>query len=86
MRSALLALKKKKYQQTLLDKTDQQLFNIEELVSSIEFASVQQKVFDALKAGTTVLQSTQPTLPTPISHCVCSPLSDCLLIVLCRDQ
>jgi len=53
---ALLTLKKKKYQQTLIDKTDGQLFNLEELVNSIEFASVQAKVFEALKSGNTVLQ------------------------------
>lgn len=31
-RKALLALKKKKYQEQLLEKTDQQLLNLEELV------------------------------------------------------
>ncbi len=65
---AALTLKKKKYQSQLLDKTEQQLFNIEQLTNSIEFAAVQQKVFDALKTGTGVLQSkrcrTAPTTTT----------------------
>jgi charged multivesicular body protein 6 len=34
-KKALLALKKKKYQVQLLEKTEQQLMNLEELVNSI---------------------------------------------------
>jgi hypothetical protein len=54
---ALLALKKKKYQTGLLDKTDAQLLTVEDLIGSIEFAAVQQRVFEALKTGNSVLQS-----------------------------
>jgi len=54
---ALLALRKKKYQEQLMEKTDSQLFNIEEMVNSIEFAAVSVKVFDALKQGNTILQA-----------------------------
>eukprot|EP00823_Brevimastigomonas_motovehiculus_P006466 TRINITY_DN5354_c0_g1_i1.p1 TRINITY_DN5354_c0_g1~~TRINITY_DN5354_c0_g1_i1.p1 ORF type:complete len:242 (+),score=75.18 TRINITY_DN5354_c0_g1_i1:68-793(+) len=54
---ALLALKKKKYQQSLLEKTEKQLMNVEELINSIEFAAVQQQVFDALKVGSTCLSN-----------------------------
>jgi len=36
-RQALLALKKKKYQETLLSKTDEQLLNLEQLVSDVFF-------------------------------------------------
>jgi len=54
---ALLALRKKKYQEQLMEKTDSQLFNIEEMVNSIEFAAVSVKVFDALKQGNNVLQA-----------------------------
>jgi len=54
---AILALKKKKYTTSLIEKTDTQLFNIEQMVNSIEFASVQAKVFEALRLGNTVLQT-----------------------------
>jgi len=53
---AVLALKKKKFQQSLYTKADAQLFNIEEMVNSIEFAEVEQKVFAALSKGNQTLQ------------------------------
>ncbi|CAG8605705.1 9741_t:CDS:1, partial [Acaulospora colombiana] len=42
-RGALLALKKKKYQQQLLEKTDAQLMNLEELVSNFCIIKLQSK-------------------------------------------
>lgn len=62
--SAILALKRKKYQENLLEKTYGQMHNLEELVNHIEFASVQKDVFDALKAGNDTLQS-KPTFQVP---------------------
>ncbi|KAI9139958.1 Snf7-domain-containing protein [Paraphysoderma sedebokerense] len=53
---ALLALKKKKYQQTLIEKTDAQLFNLEELTNSIEYALVEKQVFEGLQKGNEVLK------------------------------
>ncbi|KAI9320813.1 Snf7-domain-containing protein [Dichotomocladium elegans] len=53
---ALLALKKKKYQEQLLEKTEQQLFNLEELTQSIEYALVEKQVLEGLKAGNAVLK------------------------------
>lgn len=53
---ALLALRKKKYQQSLLDKTDIQLLNLEELVNSIEFALVESQVVKGLRDGVQVLK------------------------------
>lgn len=53
---ALLALRRKKYQESLLAKTDSQLEKLEELTSSVEFALVQKDVFFGLKQGTKVLQ------------------------------
>ncbi|KAG2204742.1 hypothetical protein INT46_008325 [Mucor plumbeus] len=52
---ALLALKKKKYQVQLLEKTDQQLMNLEELTHSIEYALVEKQVLEGLKHGNDVL-------------------------------
>ncbi|KAI7902053.1 Snf7 family [Cokeromyces recurvatus] len=54
-KKALLALKKKKYQVQLLDKTEQQLMNLEELTHSIEYALVEKQVLEGLKKGNEVL-------------------------------
>ena len=53
---ALLALRRKKYQESLLAKTDSQLEQLEKLTSSVEFALVQKDVVFGLKQGTQVLQ------------------------------
>ena len=56
---ALLALRRKKYQEGLLAKTDAQLEQLEVLTSSVEFALVQKDVVFGLKEGTRVLQEIQ---------------------------
>lgn len=56
---ALLALKKRNYQNGLLQKTDDQLFNLEQLVQSIEFAQVEAQVFAGLKSGNQILKELQ---------------------------
>ncbi|EDO47972.1 predicted protein [Nematostella vectensis] len=48
---AKLLLKKKRYQEQLLQRTDNQLDNLEKLVQEIEFAQVQIKVVEGLKTG-----------------------------------
>ncbi|KAL3422446.1 snf7 family protein [Phlyctema vagabunda] len=53
---ALLALRRKKYQESLLAKTDAQLEQLEQLTSSVEFALVQKDVVFGLQQGTSVLQ------------------------------
>ncbi|KAL6044036.1 Vacuolar protein sorting-associated protein 20 [Balamuthia mandrillaris] len=53
---ALLALKTKRYQQSLLEKSERQLQNIQEMVDSLEFAQLEQKVFASLKAGNAALE------------------------------
>ncbi|KAI5244455.1 charged multivesicular body protein-like protein 6 [Aureobasidium subglaciale] len=55
-RRALLALRKKKYQESLLAKTDQQLAQLETLTSDVEFALVQKDVVFGLQQGTNVLK------------------------------
>ncbi|RVX73207.1 hypothetical protein B0A52_02335 [Exophiala mesophila] len=52
---ALLALRRKKYQESLLSKTDSQLEQLEKLTSSVEFALVQKDVVFGLQQGTQVL-------------------------------
>ena len=53
---ALLALRRKKYQESLLSKTDLQLEQLEKLTSSVEFALVQKDVMYGLQQGTDVLK------------------------------
>lgn len=52
---ALLALRRKKYQQTLLAQTDAQLEQLEKLTSNVEFAQIQKDVVFGLQQGTRVL-------------------------------
>jgi charged multivesicular body protein 6 len=54
--NALLALRRKKYQESLLAKTDSQLEQLEKLTSSVEFALVQKDVVFGLQQGTQVLK------------------------------
>lgn len=55
-RRALLALRRKKYQESLLSKTDAQLEQLEKLTSSVEFALIQKDVVFGLQQGTKVLK------------------------------
>ena len=56
-RRALLALRRKKYQESLLAKTDGQLAQLEQLTGKVEFALVQKDVLYGLQQGTQVLQT-----------------------------
>ncbi|XP_061556509.1 charged multivesicular body protein 6-like [Phycodurus eques] len=53
---ALLLLKKKRYQDQLLDKTENQISNLERMVQDIEFMQIEMKVIDGLKAGNDCLK------------------------------
>jgi len=54
---ALRLLKKKKFQDSLLEKTDVQLDNLEKLVQDIEFAQVEIQVVEGLKGGNEALDA-----------------------------
>ncbi|KAL2174273.1 Snf7 family [Thermothelomyces heterothallicus CBS 202.75] len=56
---ALLALRRKKYQESLLAKTDAQLEQLEKLTASVEFALIQKDVLFGLQQGTKVLKEIQ---------------------------
>ena len=51
-----MALRRKKYQESLLTKTDSQLEQLEKLTSNVEFALVQKDVLYGLRQGTQVLK------------------------------
>lgn len=53
---ALLALRRKKYQESLLSQTDAQLEQLEKLTSNVEFSLVQKDVVFGLQRGTEVLK------------------------------
>ncbi len=53
---ALLALRRKKYQEQLLRRTDAQLAQLEQLTRSVEFALIQKDVVFGLQQGTRVLR------------------------------
>ncbi|TFL06702.1 Snf7-domain-containing protein [Pterulicium gracile] len=53
---ALLALRHRKYQQGLLQKTDAQMESLQQLVSTVEFALVEVSVLHGLKQGNEVLK------------------------------
>ncbi|KAF2083385.1 charged multivesicular body protein-like protein 6 [Saccharata proteae CBS 121410] len=53
---ALLALRRKKYQESLLAQTDKQLAQLEVLTNDVEFALVQKDVLFGLQQGTNVLK------------------------------
>ena len=55
---ARLLLRKKKHQETLLERTDKQLDNLEQLTHDIEFAQVERQVLDGLKSGNEVKYTT----------------------------
>ncbi|KAI1151744.1 charged multivesicular body protein 6 [Nemania diffusa] len=53
---ALLALRRKKYQEQLLVKTDAQLAQLEQLTRNVEFALIQKDIVYGLEQGTRVLK------------------------------
>lgn len=55
-------LRKKKYQEKLLETTDGQLENLEKLTSDLEYAQVEQKVLDGLKIGNEALKKVHEIL------------------------
>lgn len=57
-----MLLRKKKYQEKMLENTDSQLENLEKLAADIEFAQVETQVLDGLKAGNTALKKVQEIL------------------------
>ncbi|XP_007886860.1 charged multivesicular body protein 6 isoform X2 [Callorhinchus milii] len=53
---ALLLLKKKRFQEQLLDKTEVQISNLEQMVQNIEFTQIEMKVIEGLKIGNDCLK------------------------------
>jgi len=53
---ALIALRRRKYQQSLLTKTDEQMENLEQLVSTIEFSLIEVSMLHGLKQGNDILK------------------------------
>jgi hypothetical protein len=56
---ALLALKRRKQQGELINQAEEQLFQINSLISNVEMASMQAELVKALEAGTKALKTIQ---------------------------
>lgn len=56
IRKALLLLKKRKFTENLLNKTDSELMNIETLISDIEFKNLEQNVLKGMQIGNDALK------------------------------
>lgn len=61
-RRAKLLLRKKRFQEQLLQKTDGQLENLERLTQDIEFAQVELEVVNGLKTGNDALKKINEAL------------------------
>ena len=55
-RRAKLLLKKKRYLESLLDKTDTQIDNLMQMVETLEYTQIEMKVVEGLKQGNECLQ------------------------------
>lgn len=76
-RRAKLLLKKKRYLESLLDKTDTQLDNLEQMVENIEFTQIEMKVVEGLKQGNECLEE---------MHKVCfTPAAVNVVLILCSQ-
>lgn len=49
-------MKKKRYLESLIEKTDQQLDNLQQMVDNIEFTQIEIKVVEGLKTGNECLE------------------------------
>jgi len=56
---AKLCLQKKRFQESLLGKAEANLANLHELIDTIEFTQIQQKIFEGLKTGSATLKELQ---------------------------
>ncbi|KAI5450342.1 Vacuolar protein sorting-associated protein 20 [Naganishia albida] len=56
---AITALRQRKYHESLLTKTDNQLATLTELLSTIEFSQIQNQVLQSLNKGSEVLKELQ---------------------------
>jgi charged multivesicular body protein 6 len=59
---ALFVLKKKKLQESMLEKTHTQLDNVSQLIDSLDFAQVNQRVFESLQKGKDALKELNAVL------------------------
>eukprot|EP00656_Telonema_subtile_P004986 TRINITY_DN12271_c0_g1_i1.p1 TRINITY_DN12271_c0_g1~~TRINITY_DN12271_c0_g1_i1.p1 ORF type:complete len:246 (-),score=89.44 TRINITY_DN12271_c0_g1_i1:218-955(-) len=61
-KSALVLLKKIKYQETLYQKADDQMSNLETMISDFEFQKIEVEVFHGIKAGNEAIKELQKEL------------------------
>lgn len=69
-RQALLALRKKRLQEQMLEKSFALLQNVQEMIDSIEFAKIELQVFERLKDGNQVLSELQEQMKLSDVECL----------------
>mmetsp|Transcript_12932 Transcript_12932/g.33686 ORF Transcript_12932/g.33686 Transcript_12932/m.33686 type:complete len:237 (+) Transcript_12932:1-711(+) len=77
---ARAALRRKRYWELHLDKTDQMLMRLEEVLASIEIAHVQKEVYKGLESGTRALKQMQSELSLEKVEQLMSERADALAV------
>ena len=75
-RRAKLLLKKKRYLESLLDKTDTQIDNLQQMVETIEYTQIEIQVVEGLKEGNECLEAMHKV-------CVYICLNACMNVCTC---
>eukprot|EP00041_Stephanoeca_diplocostata_P015091 m.285926 g.285926 ORF g.285926 m.285926 type:complete len:236 (+) comp19918_c0_seq3:268-975(+) len=76
LEKAKALLKKKKYQESLIDKTDAQITNLEELVANLITAKMNKEVLEGLEAGNVALKLIQEEMDIGRVEAVMDDLQD----------
>ncbi|KAK6535160.1 Vacuolar protein sorting-associated protein 20 [Orbilia ellipsospora] len=75
---ALLALRKRKYQEQLLNQTDKQLETLEQLTTNVEFALIQKDVLYGLQQGNAVLKQIEKEMSVERAEKILGDTEDAL--------
>ncbi|KAL7989559.1 hypothetical protein Chor_012225 [Crotalus horridus] len=81
-RKAKLLLKKKRYEEQLLDKTENQISNLERMVHDIEFTQIEMKVIEGLKIGNECLNRMHQQIDEILSGSLTTEDEDAILAEL----
>ena len=68
-----MLLKKKHYLESLLDKTDTQIENLQQMVETLEYTQIEMQVVEGLKQGNECLEAMHKV--SVISSTFCSPFN-----------
>ena len=69
-RAALLALKRKKYQESLLSSSENMLLRLEEMINTLEYTAIEKQVLDGLQEGASFLKELHREMSIDAVHAV----------------